>query len=85
MPDVMTIIEVEEETVSVERSGLCWRDVGGLFNVFEKVHCRQCHDERTDKVEPCGPQKLLLTDQFHDLVVNQVEEHVAHEDVEEIV
>ena len=35
VPDVVTIVEVEEETVSVERSGLCWRYVGGLFNFFE--------------------------------------------------
>jgi len=81
----MTIVEVEEETVSVERSGLCRRDIGGLFNVFEKVHCRECHDERTGKVEPCLPRKLLLADHLHDLVVNQVEEHVAHEDIEKIV
>ena len=53
--------------------------------MYEEVKCWDRRDDGTDKVEPCLPTKLLLTDQLHDLVVNQVEAHVAHEDEEEIV
>ena len=86
VPEIMTVIEVEESALQVGTSWDWRRFVNIVWFLWdEEVWRRKYDDERPNQVDYAGSGEVLLVHQLHGDVVGGVDEQVSHDQDQDVL